>query len=56
MKQLGRSAVFRRAVGAYLKRQRKRAVAEAYRRAYRGGETSFDDLSGWPEEGVWPEP
>ena len=55
VKQLGRSAVFRRAVDAYLKRQRKRAVAEAYRQAYAGGKASLADLGGWDEEGEWPE-
>src|SRR5206468_3916155 len=38
VKQFGRSAVFRRAAEAYLRRRGKARVAEAYRRAYgRGG-------------------
>ena len=38
VKRLGRSAVFRRAVDAYLRQHRKQTVADAYRRAY-GGES-----------------
>ena len=56
VKSLGRSAVFRRAVEAYLSRRRKSSIAEAYRRAYGGRVGVGDDLSGWDEEGVWPEP
>jgi metal-responsive CopG/Arc/MetJ family transcriptional regulator len=55
VKRLGRSEVLRRAADAYLRRQRKRTVAEAYRLAYGEGKTPLDDLEGWDEEGVWPE-
>ena len=54
-KRLGRSAVFRHAVDAYLRRRRKREVAEAYHRAYGTADSRHDDLEGWAEEGVWPE-
>lgn len=54
VKRLGRSAVFRRAVDAYLRSRRKAAVTDAYRRAYGSGRIG-DDLRGWDEEGAWPE-
>jgi metal-responsive CopG/Arc/MetJ family transcriptional regulator len=53
VKRDGRSAVFRRAVEAYLRQRRRATVRDAYRRAYRGGSPS--DLEGWSEEGSWPE-
>jgi metal-responsive CopG/Arc/MetJ family transcriptional regulator len=56
VKRLGRSAVFRRAVEAYLSQLRRSSVADAYRRAYGGQARAADELDGWDEEGVWPEP
>jgi metal-responsive CopG/Arc/MetJ family transcriptional regulator len=56
VKSLGRSAVFRRAVEAYLSRRRKSSIAEAYRQAYGDRVDVGDDLAGWDEEGAWPEP
>ena len=54
VKKLGRSAVFRRAVDAYLRQRRRHAIGDAYRRAY-GGETGAPtELEGWADEGVWP--
>ena len=53
VKRDGRSAVLRRAAAAYLKANRARATAEAYRRAY--GKGASDDLAGWSDEGIWPE-
>ena len=50
----GRSAVLRRAADEYLRRRRKRAIAEQYAKAYQGSEVA-DELSGWELEGVWPE-
>jgi metal-responsive CopG/Arc/MetJ family transcriptional regulator len=56
-KRLGRSALFRRAVEAYLREHRRTEIAEAYRRAYgRGRGKKDDDLEGWEQEGAWPEP
>ena len=55
VKRLGRSAFFRRAVKAYLLQRQKRAVGDAYRRAYGGGSGSGPELEGWEDEGVWPE-
>ena len=55
VKKVGRSAVVRRAVEAYLQQRRKRAVHDAYRRAY-GQRAGLDrELEGWDAEGVWPE-
>lgn len=54
VRRLGRSAVFRRAVEAYLRQRRVRTVGEAYRRAYAGGGPETE-LAGWSEEGEWPD-
>ena len=56
VKRSGRSAVFRRAVEDYLRRRRRRDIAEAYRAAY-GSRTGLSrEWAGWDEEGAWPEP
>ena len=55
VRELGRSAVFRRAVDAYLRQRRRRDTREAYRKAY-GGAAGGRELDGWSDEGVWPEP
>ena len=55
VKRIGRSAVFRLAVDAYLRQRRKRAVGDAYRRAYGAHAGRIRELEGWAEEGVWPE-
>jgi metal-responsive CopG/Arc/MetJ family transcriptional regulator len=49
----GRSAVIRRALFDYLRRKRRKAIAEAYRRAYT--EQPPTELEGWSEEGSWPD-
>jgi len=51
----GRSAVMRRAVAEYLRRKRRRQIADAYRRAYGDGQGLGEELAGWDREGVWPE-
>lgn len=53
VKRHGRSAVMRRAVSEYLRKKRRGAVAEAYRRGY-GQHPVDSDLSGWADEGAWP--
>lgn len=55
VKRDGRSAVLRRAAAAYLKASRRRATADAYRRAYGNGTGVGTDLAGWADEGAWPE-
>jgi predicted transcriptional regulator len=50
----GRSAVFRRAVDEYLRRRRKRAIAQQYADAY-GGTGFGPEFDGWEDEGQWPE-
>ncbi len=52
VKRDGRSAVLRRALFEYLRQKRRRAIADAYRRAYA---KPVEDLSGWSAEGAWPE-
>lgn len=55
VKRDGRSAVLRRAAGAYLSSRRAEATRRAYERAY--GKAGADrDLADWADEGVWPEP
>lgn len=56
VRRLGRSAVLRRAVEAYLSRMRKSTIADTYRRAYGAPPGPGDELDGWDDEGVWPEP
>ena len=55
VRELGRSAVLRRAVEAYLKRKRTADVDQAYERAYRGSDGLGREWDRWPDEGVWPE-
>lgn len=54
VKRDGRSAVLRRAAAAYLKANRARATADAYRRAYAGSSVDAE-FAGWSDEGTWPE-
>ena len=49
----GRSAVMRRAVAEYLARQRQAEIRARYERAYGAGPVG--ELTGWENEGVWPE-
>jgi metal-responsive CopG/Arc/MetJ family transcriptional regulator len=51
----GRSAVLRRAADEYLRRRRKRSIAESYARGY-GRARGLRELESWEHEGVWPEP
>lgn len=51
----GRSAVLRRAADEYLRRRRKRAIADQYAKAYQGGDGLGDEFSAWEQEGTWPE-
>jgi metal-responsive CopG/Arc/MetJ family transcriptional regulator len=51
----GRSAVLRRAADEYLRRRRKRTIAEQYARAYGANPNLGAEFSGWEDEGAWPE-
>ncbi len=51
----GRSAVIRRATNEYLRRRRKRAIAEQYARAYGARPGLDEEFNGWEDEGAWPE-
>jgi len=56
VRELGRSAVIRRAIADYLRRQRSQRIGDAYRRAYGAGEGLGEEFSGWTDEGTWPDP
>lgn len=51
----GRSAVLRRAADEYLRRRRKRVLADRYARAYASSRGIRDEFGGWEDEGSWPE-
>ena len=56
VRQTGRSAVLRRAAAEYLRRRRVKRTAEAYARAYGAKRMALDrELTGWADEGAWPE-
>jgi metal-responsive CopG/Arc/MetJ family transcriptional regulator len=55
VRRSGRSAVFRRAVEAYLRNRRKSEIAAAYRRGYANDPGLGPEWEGWADEGVWPE-
>ncbi len=52
----GRSAVLRKAVAEYLKRRRRHAVSEGYRRAYGSDEGLGEEFESWEDQGEWPDP
>jgi metal-responsive CopG/Arc/MetJ family transcriptional regulator len=54
VQRVGRSAVVRRAVEAYLRDAERESIADRYRRAYATGEEAVGELEGWSEEGAWP--
>ena len=49
----GRSAILRHLLAEYLKRNRRAAIARAYRRGY--GKEGAPKLQGWAGEGTWPD-
>ena len=56
VRQSGRSAVMRKAVAEYLRKRRVTRTAEAYKQAYGSQRAALDrELTGWPDEGAWPE-
>lgn len=52
----GLSAVLRRAVDLYLRRNESRAIARAYERAYSHTPGLGREFAGWEGEGAWSEP
>lgn len=55
VRQLGRSAVLRRAVAEYLRRARAKRITKAYEKAYRGADGLGEEFAGWESEASWPE-
>ena len=51
----GRSAVLRRAAAEYLRRRRRRSIADQYRNAYGAEPGLGQEFDGWQDEGSWPE-
>ena len=54
-KQIGRSAVIRRAIAAYLARKRTAEIREAYRRGYGASPPSEDEVGPWHTGQAWPD-
>jgi len=54
VRKVGRSAVLRCALEAYLRRRRQASIAEAYRQAYGTDGGLGTEWAGWEEQGVWP--
>lgn len=55
VKRHGRSAVMRRAVFDYLRKRRRKKIADAYRRAYGGRRAGDVDWIGWTGGDAWPD-
>ena len=53
VKQIGRSAVLRRATAEYLARQRQVEIARQYQKAYGADATLGDEFKGWEDEAAW---
>jgi metal-responsive CopG/Arc/MetJ family transcriptional regulator len=51
----GRSAVIRRAADEYLRRRRKRVIAEQYAKGYSGDGSLGREFAGWEDEAAWPD-
>jgi metal-responsive CopG/Arc/MetJ family transcriptional regulator len=51
----GRSAVLRRAADEYLRRRRRRSIAQQYAKAYGAQGDLGEEFTGWASEGAWPE-
>lgn len=51
----GRSQVLRQLVAGYLRRRREAALDAQYAAGYGAPERVSDELTGWDEEGEWPE-
>ena len=55
VRELGRSAVLRRAAAEYLRKRRAKRVSEQYRKAYAKAGGLSDEFAGWEKQGTWPE-
>ena len=55
VRRVGRSAVLRRAADEYLRKRRKRVIADQYAKAYGASPDFGVEFSGWDDEGAWPE-
>ena len=55
VKKNGRSVVLRRAAAMYLRRSRRQATDDEYRRAYGEHPVSRDELGPFHVEPIWPE-
>ena len=55
VKEVGRSAVLRRLVTAYLERRREAAIDAQYRKGYVDGEGLGPEFEGWEDEAAWLE-
>ena len=51
----GRSAVLRRAADEYLRRRRRREIADQYAKAYGTTPDLGREFAGWESESRWPE-
>ncbi len=51
----GRSAVLRRAAEQFLHRMEQKSLDAQYRKAYEGIDVLGKELSGWEQQGAWPE-
>ncbi len=55
VRERGRSEVVRRALDAYLRRKEAERIRSRYRRAYESTDTLNEELTGWTDEGEWPD-
>jgi hypothetical protein len=56
VRELGRSAVLRRAAAEYLHRRRATRLSQLYRRAYSGRSGLDGEFAEWQWQGTWPKP
>jgi metal-responsive CopG/Arc/MetJ family transcriptional regulator len=55
VRALGRSAVLRRAAEEYLRRRERESIAARYVEAYGQSGGLGEELSGWEDQGQWPD-
>ncbi len=54
VQKVGRSAVLRRLVAAYLEHRREAAIDAQYARGYAAEQGLGPEFEGWEDEGTWP--